>query len=78
MGLDPKSIKQIQDFMVAYAADGTAYFFSSHNNSIRWINCVQKILIIDKGESRGEYDISALKATADYNIEKLFFGLVKG
>ncbi len=77
LGLDPKSIKQIQDFMLAYAADGNSILFSSHILDTVDKLC-SKILIIDGGESRGEYDLAAMKAAGSYDINDLFFGLVKG
>jgi ABC-type multidrug transport system, ATPase component len=60
LGLDPKSIKEIQDFMTDYAAYGNSILFSSHILDTVDKMC-SKILVIDGGECRGEYDLTAQK-----------------
>ncbi len=72
LGLDPKSIKQIQDFMTQYVKEGNSILFSSHILETVDKLC-SKALIIDKGVKRGEYNLNELKKQSDYDIAKLFF-----
>ncbi|MCQ2409585.1 MAG: ABC transporter ATP-binding protein [Clostridia bacterium] len=77
LGLDPKSIKQIQTFMREYAQMGNSILFSSHILDTVSKMC-DRVLIIDHGETKGLIDIKGKKENGEnVNLDEIFFSLVE-
>ena len=76
LGLDPLSIRQVQDFMRDYVKGGNTIVFSSHILDTVDKLC-DRILVIDGGVSKGVFELSELRKEAGYDISELFFGLVR-
>lgn len=77
LGLDPKSIKQIQTFMREYVEMGNSILFSSHILDTVSKMC-DRVLIIDHGETKGLIDIRGEREKgAEINLDEIFFGLVE-
>ena len=72
VGLDPISIRQIQDFMLDYAKEGNAIIFSSHILEIVEKLC-SKVILIDEGKIAEQHDLTQEKI----DLHQVFFRTVK-
>ena len=71
-GLDPRTMRAVQDFMHAYAAQGNSIIFSSHA-----LNTVAKlcdrVVLIRKGRQVNELDVGAIYARdPNFDFEEYF------
>lgn len=72
-GLDPRTMRAVQDFMRGYAAEGNCIIFSSHALTTVAKLC-DRVVLIRKGKQISNVDVKRLTAEdPEFDFEEYFF-----
>lgn len=70
-GLDPRTMRSVQNFMHEYVALGNAIIFSSHALN-RVAGICNRVVLIRKGRQVSELDLKAMESDPNFDFEEFF------